>query len=223
MSVKNRGTEKMPQTLSQAKMIAALPETTPASSGAAGTIDASAVDTTRLTGVGVAPHELRILQSLRRITRALELHSRDLVASYNITGPQLVCLLAIREKGPLTPTMIAYEVHLSSSTVVGILDRLEEKGLVHRQRDRVDRRQVNVAATEKGLALANQAPSPLQETLARALNRLPELERIAIALSLERVADLMETRDLDTAPARGASMKQRKSGGAPLALKAEAR
>ena len=223
MPVKNRGNERMPQTLSHAEMTAALPETNPASDGAAVTIGASAVDTTRLTGVGVAPHELRILQSLRRITRALELHSRDLVASYNVTGPQLVCLLAISEKGPLTPTAIAYEVHLSSSTVVGILDRLEEKGLVHRERDRVDRRQVNVAATEKGLALAAQAPSPLQETLATALNRLPELERIAIALSLERVAGLMETRNLGTAPARGASMKQRKSGGEPPAFEEEAR
>ena len=153
---------------------------------------------TRGQGAPDTEHELRILTSLRRITRALELHSRELAAGYNVTGPQLICLLAIKEKGPLTATSIAYQVHLSSSTVVGILDRLEQKGLARRERDRTDRRQINVLATPKGLELAGRAPSPLQETLANALNRLPELERVAIALSLERVASLMETREEET-------------------------
>jgi DNA-binding MarR family transcriptional regulator len=173
-------------------------------------------------GAGAALHELRILQALRRITRALELRSRDLMANHSVTGPQLACLLAVKEHGPLTPTAIANEIHLSTSTVVGILDRLEEKGLVHRERDRVDRRQVKLAATAKGLAFAARAPSPLQETLATALTLLPELERIAIALSLERVAVLMETHDFATVPARGASTRQRKSGGAPRESKEEA-
>jgi DNA-binding MarR family transcriptional regulator len=224
MPVKNRGNDTLPQSLSQAEMSATLPATPPANAGAAATTGPPVTAATQeVTEVGATPHELRILQALRRITRALELHSRELAAGYSVTGPQLVCLLAVKEKGPLTPTAIAYEIHLSSSTVVGILDRLEEKGLVHRERDRIDRRQVKVAATEKGLALASRAPSPLQETLAMALTRLPELERIAIALSLERVAGLMETRDLDTAPVRGASTRQRKSGGASSALEEEDR
>ncbi len=219
MSVKNRGTETMPQTPPEIEITATLPATPPVIGGAAVSADAPVTNATQVTEVGAAPHELRILQALRRITRALELHSRNLAAGYSVTGPQLICLLAVKEKGPLTPTAIAYEIHLSSSTVVGILDRLEEKGLVHRERDRIDRRQVKVAATDKGLALALRAPSPLQETLAMALTRLPELERIAIALSLERVAGLMETHDLGTAPERGASTKQRKSGGPPPTLK----
>ena len=153
---------------------------------------------TQLPDRGTAPsHERRILQALRRISRALELHSRELSAEHKITWPQLVCLLAVKEKGPLSTTAIAYEVHLSSSTVVGILDRLEEKGLVQRERGLRDRRLVNAKITEKGRRLAESAPSPLQETLAVALARLPELEQLTIALSLERVGDLMKPRETE--------------------------
>jgi len=145
-------------------------------------------------------YDLRILQSLRRIIRAVEIHSRKLAQSYQITGPQLGCLLAIRESGPVTTTGLAHLVYLSPSTVVGIVDRLEEKGLVVRQRSRADRRQVQIGMTEKGEKLSASAPSLLQDTLAGALKNLPELEQVSITLSLEKVVDLMEARQIEASP-----------------------
>jgi DNA-binding MarR family transcriptional regulator len=145
-------------------------------------------------------HDLRILRSLRRILHAVEIHSRKLSATYRITTPQLLCLLAVRDEGPLTPTAIANRVVLSASTVVGILDRLEEKGWVRRERGTRDRRLVHVSLTEEGRRLAEGAPSPLQDTFAEALRALPESEQAAIARSLERVVDLMEAGHLAVAP-----------------------
>lgn len=145
-------------------------------------------------------YDLRILQSLRRIIRAVEIHSRKLAQSYRITGPQLGCLLAIRESGPVTTTRLAHQVYLSPSTVVGIIDRLEEKGLVARQRSRADRRQVRIAITVEGEKLAASAPSLLQDTLADALKKLPEPEQVSITLSLEKVVDLMEARQIEASP-----------------------
>ena len=150
----------------------------------------------------IQAYDLRILRALRRITRAVALHSRQLSAVSNITAPQLICLRAVVENGPLTATAISREVHVSASTVVGILDRLEDKGLVRRERGREDRRIVFVSATEAGIALAKGTPSPLQKKLADALNELPELEQATITLSLERIVDLMEKRGpAGTAPA----------------------
>ena len=48
--------------------------------------------------------------------------------------------------------------------------------------------------------MAADAPSPLQKTLADALNALPELEQATITLSLERIVDLMEARQADSSP-----------------------
>ncbi|MFA7624874.1 MAG: MarR family transcriptional regulator, partial [Pusillimonas sp.] len=138
-------------------------------------------------------YDLRILRALRRITRAVALHSRQLSAVSNITAPQLVCLRAVVENGPLTATALSREIHVSASTVVGILDRLEDKGLVRRERGREDRRIVFVWPTEAGIALAQGTPSPLQQKLAESLNALPELEQATITLSLERIVDLMES------------------------------
>ena len=145
-------------------------------------------------------YDLQIFQSLRRIMRAIDIHSRKLKSQHRITSPQLVCLLAIVNEGPLTATRIADRVYLSASTVVGILDRLEQRGLVQRDRDRADRRIVNVSATGAGLELAASAPSPLQDGLAQALTDLPEEEQATIAQSLQRIGDLMEVRDIKTAP-----------------------
>ena len=147
-----------------------------------------------------ARYDLRILRSMRRIIRSVDLYSKQLASVSGVTAPQLICLLTIVEHGQLTATEISREIHLSPSTVVGILDRLAEKGLVRRDRDREDRRVVTVTPTEGGKKLAGEAPSPLQKTLADSLNALPELEQATIALSLERIVALMEVQHLDSSP-----------------------
>mgnify|MGYP003333851923 CR=1 FL=1 len=161
-----------------------------------------AAETTLLpAGSAAAAHyDLRILRALRRIIHSVDLYSKELAATNKITAPQLICLLHVVNNGPVSATAIGREVHLSPSTVVGILDRLEEKGLVERQRSREDRRIVRVTATREGVELSRKAPSPLQQTLANALAELPELEQATIALSLERVVALMEAPEVDAAP-----------------------
>ena len=81
---------------------------------------------------------------------------------------------------------------LRSIDMVDVLDRLEEKGLVTRERDLKDRRKVYVNLTEKGQELTSQAPSPLQDRLAQALHGLSPLEQSTIALALEKIASLMD-------------------------------
>jgi DNA-binding MarR family transcriptional regulator len=153
-----------------------------------------------ITYVPEKSYELRVLQSLRRIIRAVEIHSRKLAQNHHITGPQLTCLLALLEGGLLLTTRLARKVYLSPSTVVGIVDRLEEKGLVTRERSPKDRRQVLVSITGAGKQLATNAPSPLQDTLSEALKSLPELEQISITRALEKVVELMEAGRIDASP-----------------------
>ena len=144
--------------------------------------------------------DLQILQSIRRIMRAVDIYSRKLRSRCELTAPQLVCLGTIVEHGPLTVTGIAQRVYLSPSTVVGILDRLEARGLVARRRDTNDRRVVNTLATPAGKEITARAPSALQDGLHEALKDLPLLEQATIALSLKRVVDLMEAGSIDAAP-----------------------
>ena len=145
-------------------------------------------------------YDLRILQALRRIIRAVDLHSHKLSSRYKITGPQLGCLMSIAEDGPLTSAKLSRTIYLSPSTVVGIIDRLEEKGLVERQRSLRDRRQVHISITPAGRTLIAEAPPLLQDKLAEALGNLPDNEQIQMTRALEKLVDLMEAGDIGAAP-----------------------
>ncbi len=145
-------------------------------------------------------YDLRILQALRRIIRAVDIHSHKLAIQHKITGPQLGCLLAVKENGPITSAKLAQKVYLSPSTIVGIIDRLEEKKLVERNRDSKDRRLIHIYITATGEQLVAAAPSLLQDTLVSALVELPDREQISITMALEKLVDLMEVGHISAAP-----------------------
>ena len=129
----------------------------------------------------------RLIDAIRRILRALEVHSSRLESRHEVTGSQLTCLRVIADGDATTATAISRQVHLSPSTIVGILDRLERKGMIERTRDAQDRRVLNVAATRSGRRLAARAPSLLHE-LAASLTGEPAVERERVAGALEAVA-----------------------------------
>ncbi|NLC71202.1 MAG: MarR family transcriptional regulator [Desulfuromonadaceae bacterium] len=145
-------------------------------------------------------YELRILKSLRQIIRAVEVHSRKLDHDFQITGPQLACLLVIRGKTRISVTRLAQAVFLSPGTVVGIVDRLEEKGLVERHRSKEDRRLVEISITDAGKSLSDKAPSPIHGILASALRELPDNEQISIAEALDKLVRLMNAGGIDAGP-----------------------
>lgn len=144
-------------------------------------------------------YDLRIIQALRQIIRAVDMHSHKLATQHKITGPQLACLLIIKDD-PLTSANLAKKVCLSPSTLVGIIDRLEEKKLIERNRDSRDRRQVYISITAAGRQLIEAAPSLLQDTLSNAFVVLPEIEQVSITLALEKLVDLMEVGHIGAAP-----------------------
>jgi DNA-binding MarR family transcriptional regulator len=154
----------------------------------------------KLPQVPEARYDLQVLRCLRRIMRAVDIYSRKLKTTHQLTTPQLICLLCVVEEGPLNSAAISKSIYLSPSTLVGILDRLESRGLVSRERDSEDRRIVNVTASNEGIKIAKVAPSPLQDNLANALQQLAEMEQATIARSLQRIVDLMEAEQLDAAP-----------------------
>lgn len=138
-------------------------------------------------------YQRQLLRSIRRIMRAFDVQSRALMAAHQITGPQLLCLIEILDQTDTTAKDLAERVHLSPSTLVGILDRLEGKELIERNRDTEDRRRVRIKATEAGREVAQQAPAPFEAGVHRALGRLPRSEQAAITRNLKRLADVLES------------------------------
>ncbi len=143
---------------------------------------------------------LDILCSLRRIVRRIEGASIELESQHGVTAPQLLCLHALARVGSITQIELSREVRLSPPTLVGVIDRLETKKLVKRQRDTEDRRRIHLVLTDAGRAVAARAPEPLQHHLERGLDAMPDAERTAIAGALGQLVRLLEAEHIDAAP-----------------------
>ena len=92
----------------------------------------------------------------------------------------------------MTVAQVADEVHLSSSTMVGIIDRLESKNLLERKRSVTDRREVYVSITDEGKTIAQKAPIPLQDKLDTGLAQLSDSQQKAIIKSLEQLVSILD-------------------------------
>jgi DNA-binding MarR family transcriptional regulator len=144
--------------------------------------------------------EDQVLVALRRIVRAIDLHSRQLVRQSGLTGPQLVVLRSAARMGGASLGEVAAAVSLSQATLSDVVRRLEERGLAQREREGPDRRRVRLQVTEAGRALLDRAPSLLQDRLRRALARRPAYERNQILATLQLIAEMMDAEDLEAAP-----------------------
>ena len=141
-----------------------------------------------------------ILVTLRKIIRAMDLHSKALLKQYGLTGPQLLILTELGKEKENTVSNIARQVSLSQATVTSILGRLEKQDFVKRSRDQVDKRKVFIQATERTRSILADKPSLMQLDFVRRFSRLESWEQNLLLSSLERIASLMDAEKLNGRP-----------------------
>ena len=172
------------------------------------------------TSLGI---EDQIVAAIRRIMRAVDLHSRHLAEEHGLTGPQLATLQAASRLGEASSTgALARAVHLSGPTMTGILDRLAKRGLVGRVRNGQDRRSVTTTITPRGEEALAAAPSLLQDRFRAELARVEDWEQTMILAMLQRIAAMMDAESLDASPVLvPGPVDASTQGAAPPALSAE--
>ena len=138
--------------------------------------------------------------ALRRITRAIDLHSKKLQRETGLTTSQLLVLEAVVKLDTSTPSNIAKEVQLSQATVTNLVDRMERNELVVRQKSTVDKRVVEVLLTDKGRQMVELAPEPLQTGFLREYRKLERWEQHQLIASVQKIAVLMDAEDIDASP-----------------------
>jgi DNA-binding MarR family transcriptional regulator len=144
--------------------------------------------------------EDQIVVSLRRISQAIDVWSRHLWQDYGLTSPQLATLREILAGKNVSPVTLATALHLSQPTVTGILGRLEQRGLIRRQRSSTDRRSVLATVTDQGRELAAKAPPLLRDYFRHELAKLGTRQRSEILTVLQRVATMMQAPEVAEAP-----------------------
>lgn len=143
-------------------------------------------------------HE-EVLIALRQIIRAIDLHSRKLNKVAGLTGPQLVLMRAIRDSGEVTIRQLSNNTNMSQATATTILDRLEKRELVVRERSKLDKRKVHAYLTEKGKEVLAKAPLPLQENFVSRFHELEDWEQSLLLSSVQRISSMMNAEHLEVA------------------------
>ena len=141
-----------------------------------------------------------VLIALRRVIRATDLHSKQLVKISGLTTPQILLLQSIRDQGEVSVGELANNISLSQATVTSILDRLEKRGFIYRERSEKDRRKVHTYLTDAGEKNLKNAPKLLQESFIRQFRDLHDWEQTMIISSLERISQMMDADHIDASP-----------------------
>jgi DNA-binding MarR family transcriptional regulator len=97
-------------------------------------------------------------------------------------------LMLLDHHGPLTMSRLAAFVDVSLSNMTGIVDRLEQHGMVKRVRDDRDRRLVLVRATPVGTSRCEEAEGLRREHLRRLIGTLDGGERATVLQAAQAIA-----------------------------------
>jgi len=134
----------------------------------------------------------QIMQSLRRIFKAIQQYSEEVLKEFGVTGPQLWLLKTLRSENGTPVGELSRKMHLHISTVSSILDRLERKGYIARKREETDRRVVTVHLTDQGKRITTKGPEPAQGKLLYGLQKFSHQEVMELYEALEKIVHLME-------------------------------
>jgi DNA-binding MarR family transcriptional regulator len=103
---------------------------------------------------------------------------------------EFTILQLVHENAPVTATKLAKALAITAPGVTLWLDRLEQRGLLTRERDATDRRTQNVNVTRKGAELVAAATERLLQADLELLKHLSEGERHMLLELLYKVARL---------------------------------
>ena len=143
-----------------------------------------------------------VLIQIRKIVRSINLESKKIQKEYGVSIPQVLCLSYLHNAPNFQATQgqVKEFLNLNSSTVSGIINRLEKKGFVARLPKTGDKRVVNIALTSSGDDLINSMPSLLHEQLSKKLNLLDIGDLEMIEQSLDKLVRLLEIQAVEASP-----------------------
>ncbi len=122
--------------------------------------------------------EQEVFLNLWRTYDRLRAFEDELFGRYGLTPQQYNALRLLRAQHPATTPTLALANRLISRApdITRMLDKLEQRGLIARERTAENRRVVRVGVTEKGLALLREIAAPLRECHVKQLGHLKEEE-----------------------------------------------
>jgi len=147
-------------------------------------------------------NSIEILVSIRKIVRSLNLESKSIQKDFGLSITQLLCLNHLEQVPNYQSTHkeLMELLSLNSSTVTGIINRLEKKGYIARLPKSGDKRVTFIALTALGLKQLQDTPNVLHDRLAKKLNTLSSDDQKMVKKSLEIIVSAMQIIEVEASP-----------------------
>lgn len=123
---------------------------------------------------------VRAYVKLIRASRAVLARVEPAMAACGLTPTQFGVLEALLHKGAMTHRELGRKVLTSAGNMTDVVDKLERRELVRRERDPHDRRAVRVELTESGQALIQELFPRHAIDIARAMAGLPTADVVRL-------------------------------------------
>jgi DNA-binding MarR family transcriptional regulator len=141
-----------------------------------------------------------IVVAIRQLYRGVYLDSSKMSRRFGLTGPQGNVLRTLIQHGPLSSAELSRKLFVTPSNMTGIIDRLENKGLIERIKKKGDRRIVLINLTEKGIELSKNVPDSIEKKLISGLADLEPEEVRSLLKAMNQILSLVDAEDLPDMP-----------------------
>ncbi|MCA8924706.1 MAG: MarR family transcriptional regulator [Planctomycetes bacterium] len=134
-----------------------------------------------------------VFNSLVRLFWGARQFNQALTRGYGVTAAQLSALRILERRGEQTQSQLAGLMLVSGSTLSGIVDRLQARELVRRERSETDRRTVKVVLAPAGHELLGSLPKGASKfgAMRQLVKELPEHEARRFLEILNAMIDLL--------------------------------
>jgi homoprotocatechuate degradation regulator HpaR len=125
---------------------------------------------------------------------------RKIFNEFGLTEQQWRVLRVLWEHHDIAFHRLAEITLIPAPSLVGVVDRLGNSGLVERRRSKSDRRNVSVLATRKGHALQNKVRPKVEEAYADLRGAIDSKEWDQLIAGLDRLASIGQSESMQQAP-----------------------
>ncbi len=119
------------------------------------------------------------------LTRALVAREEPVLRAHDLSMWGYIVLMALVEQPVRTQAALAQAIKADKSRIIGVLDELQERGLIDRQPDEADRRVHLLSLTPAGDRLRRSVEAGIRRREEQVLVLLPPADREAFLRSLK--------------------------------------
>jgi DNA-binding MarR family transcriptional regulator len=135
---------------------------------------------------------LELMRVIWALDHALQSRSKAMARALGVTGPQRFVLRMVERAPGSSSGELAEYLHLHPSTLTGVLQRLEGRGLLKREKDPKDARRIRLALTARGKQVLQKRRSSVEAVVSLAISREERGALLAAAEVLRRITSALE-------------------------------